>query len=156
MKYLVIAFLLVMPAACASAPCDSPPRYFELADADVAEITDVLETQKAAWNTGDIDGFMEGYWQSPDLRFASGGNVTRGWQETLDRYKANYSDRAKMGTLDFTDIEVNLLSADSAIVHGRWKLTRDSDAPHGLFTLVFREFEGRWLIVSDTTTSGGS
>ena len=116
-------------------------------------ITDVLMAQQDAWNAGDIDAFMAGYWQSPDLRFASGGSVTRGWQATRDRYHARYSDRSIMGMLSFDQLEVVELSDDAAIVHGAWLLTRENDAPSGLFTLVFRKIDGAWLIVSDTTTS---
>ena len=116
-------------------------------------ITNVLMAQQDAWNAGNIDAFMAGYWQSPDLRFASGGSVTRGWQATRDRYHARYSDRSIMGLLSFDQLEVVELSDDAAIVHGAWLLTRENDAPSGLFTLVFRKIDGAWLIVSDTTTS---
>ena len=115
----------------------------------------VLLAQQDAWNRGDIDAFMEGYWKDERLRFASGGNITHGWQATIDRYKARYTDRAAMGTLEFSDLDVQALTASgAAIVHGRWALARAEDRPSGLYTLVFRNFgdEG-WLIVSDTTTS---
>jgi len=120
---------------------------------DEAQIKSVLTTQKAAWNEGDIDGFMAWYWVSPKLRFASGGTVTRGWTETRDRYKARYTSKAIMGTLEFSEIEVSLLSEDAAVVHGRWLLARAEDAPSGLFTLVMKKFDGVWKVVSDTTTS---
>ena len=113
----------------------------------------VLEMQQAAWNAGDIPGFMSGYWQSPDLRFASGGTVTKGWQQTLDRYTKNYKDRATMGKLTFSSLEVGLIGNDNAVVHGGWALERNGDKPSGLFTLLFREVDGEWLVVSDTTTS---
>lgn len=122
-------------------------------ETDEDRIRDVLETQQAAWNTGDIDGFMQGYWQSSDLRFASGGTVTTGWQATRDRYHTNYSDRSLMGDLSFENIEVLLLSDDAAVVHGAWALERASDRPSGLFTLIFKTVDGDWKIVSDTTTS---
>lgn len=152
MRYAIIGALAALSTACAHTPAAPVP---DIAVADSAEILNVLDVQKNAWNTGSISGFMDGYWRSSDLRFASGDTVTKGWQSTLDRYRANYSDRSKMGTLDFTDLEVDQISPDAAIVHGRWQLQRASDAPHGLFTLVFRKFDGRWFIVSDTTTSGG-
>lgn len=113
----------------------------------------VLMAQQTAWNAGDIDGFMASYWQSPDLRFASGGSVTRGWQNTRDRYHRNYANRALMGTLTFSDLEVQTVNDDAAIVHGGWALQRAKDAPSGLFTLIFRKIDGEWKIVSDTTTS---
>lgn len=113
----------------------------------------VLAEQQAAWNAGDIDGFMRGYWKSPELRFASGGSVTKGWQETRDRYHANYSDRSLMGELSFTDLSVSLLAENAAVVHGAWSLQRAEDQPSGLFTLIFEDIDGGWKIVSDTTTS---
>lgn len=115
----------------------------------------VLARQAAAWNRGDIDAFMQDYWKSEQLRFASGGTVTRGWQGTIDRYKARYTDRAAMGTLSFTGLDVEVLAPDAAIVHGAWALERAGDRPSGLYTLVFRDFGAGWVIVSDTTTSAG-
>ena len=117
------------------------------------DIRGVVAAQQTAWNAGDIDGFMQGYWASPELRFASGGTVTYGWQETRDRYHARYSNRALMGTLSFDQLEVEQISDEAAIVHGQWALAREQDRPWGLFTLVFRQIDGDWKIVSDTTTS---
>lgn len=128
----------------------------QLLGSDITEedrILSVLTTQQAAWNTGDIDGFMQGYWVSPELRFASGGTVTYGWQATRDRYHARYTDRAIMGELDFSDLQVDLIDDDAAIVHGAWALERAGDRPSGLFTLVLKDVDGDWKIVSDTTTS---
>jgi len=116
-------------------------------------IAAVIDAQQTAWNAGDIDGFMQGYWQSPDLRFASGGTVTNGWQATRDRYHARYSDRAMMGELNFDRLEVVMLGSEAAAVHGAWALQREQDRPSGLFTLIFRQIDGDWKIVSDTTTS---
>ena len=116
-------------------------------------IAAVIAAQQAAWNAGDIDGFMQGYWQSPDLRFASGGTVTNGWQATRDRYHARYSDRALMGELTFDRLEISMLGTDAAAAHGAWALQRAEDRPSGLFTLIFKQIDGDWKIVSDTTTS---
>ncbi|HXY61071.1 MAG TPA: nuclear transport factor 2 family protein [Chthoniobacterales bacterium] len=117
------------------------------------EIQNVLREQQDAWNRGDIDGFMNGYWRSDKTVFVSGDDVTRGWQKVLDRYKAKYSDRAKMGTLTFSEIEFTPLSDDSVVALGSWKLQRASDAPHGRFTLVFRHFPDGWKIVHDHTSA---
>jgi ketosteroid isomerase-like protein len=117
-----------------------------------AEIRKVMEDQSAAWNRGDIEGFMRGYWSSPELKFVSGTNVTRGWQPTLDRYKKNYDSRAKMGTLTFSDLEITVLSKDAAVVLGSWSLQRETDKPGGKFTLIFRKFKDGWKIVHDHTS----
>src|SRR5688500_6493134 len=87
-----------------------------------SDIKAVMNEQSAAWNHGDIDGFMKGYWNSEKLVFASGDSVTRGWQPTLDRYKKNYDSREKMGTLTFSGLEVNVISTDAAVVLGSWSL----------------------------------
>lgn len=120
---------------------------------DVSAIKRTLAAQAEAWNRGDIPGFMEGYWKSDKLRFASGGSITHGWQTTLERYLKRYPDQATMGTLTFTDHEVTQLAPDAALVFGKWELQRANDKPWGLYTLVLRKLDGRWLIVSDHTSS---
>lgn len=150
LRALIAGLAVLMAAACASAPKGVAA---DLQARESAKILALLEAQDEAWNRGDIDGFMAGYWQSEDLRFASGGDVTRGYAGTLARYKARYSDRALMGTLKTTDHEIILLSPDAAVAHGRWQLTREKDTPGGLYTLVLRKSDGAWVIISDTTTS---
>lgn len=122
-------------------------------NSDIEKITAVMTAQQTAWNDGDIDRFMQGYWVSPELRFASGGTVTTGWQETRDRYHAAYANQDAMGELTFSNLNVSVLSSDAAVVHGAWALQRQVDRPSGLFTLIFQRMEGGWKIVSDTTTS---
>ena len=115
-------------------------------------IRKVMDDQAAAWNKGDIEGYMRGYWVSEKLTFVSGDTVTRGWQATLDRYKKGYDTREKMGSLTFSDLEMTILSKDAAIVLGSWHLQRAKDAPHGKFTLVFRKFKEGWRITLDHTS----
>lgn len=117
-----------------------------------ADIRKVMDEQVAAWNKGDIDGFMKGYWNSPQMTFVSGNNITKGWQPTLERYKKSYSTRTIMGTLSFTDLEITVTSKDSAVVLGRFTLVRDNDKPTGLFTLNFRRFKDGWKIIIDHTS----
>jgi len=114
-------------------------------------IRKVMDDQAAAWNRGDLEGFMQGYWNSPKLVFV-GSEVTRGWQPTLDRYKRSYSTREKMGTLTFSDLEITVLSKDAAVVLGSWSLARATDNPHGKFTLTFRKFKEGWRIIMDHTS----
>lgn len=121
-----------------------------------SSIKKVMEVQSAAWNNGDIEGFMDGYWNSPGMKFVSGDNVSRGWQAALDRYKKSYDSKAKMGVLTFTGLEISILSDDAAVVLGNWALEREVDGvkdnPHGKFTLIFRKFKDGWKIVHDHTS----
>ena len=143
----VIALAVVLAAGSARA-ADAPPAR----PAATAEILQVLQFQAAAWNRGDLDAFMQTYAPVSDLRFASGGSVTYGWQPTLERYKQRYPDRAAMGVLAFSDLAVTALSPDAALVFGRWQLTRTADAPHGLFTLLVRRTPAGWQIFADHTS----
>lgn len=113
----------------------------------------VIDLQVNGWNNGSVDGFMEGYARIDSLRFASGGSVTYGWKQMLDRYKNRYSSKEMMGTLIFSDISISVISNDAAMVFGKWSLKRNEDAPGGLFTLLFRKIDGRWRIVHDHTSS---
>jgi len=118
-----------------------------------SEIRAVLSAQQDALNRGDIEAFMNGYWRSDQTVFVSGDEVTRGWQKVLDRYKTKYFDRAKMGTLTFSNLEITRLSNDSAVVLDSWKLKRASDKPHGRFTLIFHRFPEGWKMVHDHTSA---
>jgi len=126
-----------------------PPK----SEVAVSEIQNVLRAQQDAWNRGAIEEFMSGYWRSDQTVFVSGDEVIRGWEKVLERYKKKYSDRTKMGTLTFSDLEITPLSDDSAVALGRWKLKRANDEPHGRFSLVFRRFAEGWKIVHDHTSS---
>jgi ketosteroid isomerase-like protein len=124
----------------------------ERSSKDEAEIHAVMSAQTAAWNRGDIDGFMNGYARSDATEFISGDNLTRGWQTVRDRYKKKYDGRAKMGTLTFSELKITRLSSDAALVIGRWRLVRKSDKPHGRFTLLFRRTPDGWRIAHDHTS----
>lgn len=115
------------------------------------DIIAVMKEQSAAWNRGDIEGFMRGYWNSDKLVFVS-SRVTRGWQPTLENYKRGYPTKEAMGRLTFSDLEVTVLSNDAAVVLGSWALERAKDNPKGKFTLIFRKFKEGWRIVHDHTT----
>ena len=118
-----------------------------------AQIRSVLRAQQDAWNRGDIDGFMNGYARSASTVFVSEDTIRRGWETVRERYRKKYSDRAKMGTLAFSDLEIMLLSPDAGVVLGRWSLKRANDQPHGRFTLIFKRLPEGWRIVQDHTSS---
>lgn len=116
------------------------------------EIRAVMDAQAAAWNQGSIDGFMRGYWKSENLVFVSGDSVRRGWQGVTDNYKKSYNTRERMGVLTFSDLEITILSKDSAVVLGRWKVQHEPKDSQGRFTLIFRKFKDGWKIVHDHTS----
>jgi ketosteroid isomerase-like protein len=120
-----------------------------------SEVERVLHLQQEAWNRHDLEGFMSGYWNSPDLTFFSGAQEHQGWQATLDRYRSTYSSPGhEMGKLDFSSLRIEMLGSNAAFVRGEWKLTMsDGKTPHGLFTLVFRKFAGGWRIIHDHTSA---
>ena len=119
-------------------------------DAEAA-IRRVLSDQQAAWNRQDLEGFMAGYWNSPELTFFSGARESKGWQAALERYRNTYQSAGHaMGHLEFANLRVEMLGADAAFVRGEFHLTMpDGKTPHGLFTLVFRRFPEGWKIVHD-------
>ncbi len=120
-----------------------------------AAVRAALVRQQDAWNRHDLEAFMSGYWNSPELTFFSGANVTTGWQDTLERYRKRYqSEGHEMGQLRFSDLQITPLASDAAFVRGAWKLTmKDGKTPHGLFTLLFRKFPDGWKIVHDHTSA---
>jgi uncharacterized protein (TIGR02246 family) len=123
----------------------------ETSDSARTAIRKVMEEQQAAWNRHDLEGFMTGYWNSPDLTFFSGAHESKGWQAALDRYKKNYQGAGhEMGKLEFANLRIEMLGPEAAFVRGEFRLTMpDGKTPHGLFTLIFREFPEGWKIVHD-------
>jgi uncharacterized protein (TIGR02246 family) len=128
------------------------PLVASAADADLVKA--ILTKQADAWNKGDLDTFLDTYWKSEDLVFFSGGTVSKGHKAVSDRYHKRYkADGKEMGKLTFTDLEVELLGPDAAMVRGKWKLEMKAENPDGLFTLVVKKLPGGWKIVHDHTSA---
>ena len=142
---LVCVFAFSAARVCADDNKDREP--------DRRAIHGVLVAQLEAWNRGDVDAFMTGYWRSPELSFSGSSGISRGWDGVLARYKKNYPDRAAMGKLDFSDLEFRFLGADHALVLGRWHLKREKDELGGVFSLVWQRFPEGWKIIHDHTSA---
>jgi ketosteroid isomerase-like protein len=139
MKSLFLFFLLI-------------PSIFlngQAHDTDEMEIRNLLTRQNAAWNRGDVDAFMVGYWESDSLMFIGSSGVTYGYKNTLANYKKRYPDTAAMGQLTFNLIDFKKLSGEYYHVTGKWSLQRSIGNASGHFTLLFRKIKGKWVIISD-------
>lgn len=113
------------------------------------DIVQLLKGQEEAWNRGDLDAYMQGYWQNEQLMLISNGKFRNGWDETLAAYKKNYPDKESLGELTFTIKEIKMLSNYAAMVVGRWDLKRLKDTPTGVFTLLVEKIDDRWVITMD-------
>ena len=142
-------FLVIMASILAAC---TTKHNFDTQSIETA-VRGVMNDQVKAWNEGNVEAYMNGYYKSDSLRFASGGTITLGWQFVLDRYKKRYSSRALMGQLTFSDLDVTIVSPDAAIAFGKWQLQRENDSPGGLFTLLFRKTDQGWRIVHDHTSA---
>jgi beta-aspartyl-peptidase (threonine type) len=121
---------------------------------DQTAIKKLLADQAAAWNKGDLEGFMAGYWRSDKLSFFAGDKKTAGWQATLDRYRKKYQAEGKeMGKLSFEELSVELLGDEHALVRGRFRLQLGKETPTGIFTLILRKLPEGWRIIHDHTSS---
>lgn len=148
----VLAIFAIAAVVCATFPRDTA-RSADTTAPDA--VRKVLDTQVDAWNKKDLEVFMEGYWKSPDLTFFSGKDKTQGWQATLDRYRKRYQGEGKeMGRLTFSDMEIEVLGGDSALVRGRWLVQTSKERLTGLFTLIFKKKPEGWRIVHDHTSTG--
>ena len=116
-------------------------------------IEKVLFDQVTAWNAGDIEGFMKGYWNSDSTMFLSGGTLTRGYSGVLSRYKKSYDTRDKMGKLDFSELQVKTITPTFGVATGVWRLHRAKDQPWGRFTLLLEKKPEGWRIIHDHTSS---
>ena len=142
MRHLGILSILAVLVALA---------FGQSAEDSPSAIRRVLSDQQAAWNRQDLESFMAGYWNSPDLTFFSGARESKGWQAALDRYRVTYQGAGHaMGHLEFANLRVEMLGTDAAFVRGEFHLTMpDGKTPHGLFTLIFRKLPDGWKIIHD-------
>ncbi len=113
------------------------------------EILGILERQTRAWNRGDLEAFMKGYWENDSLMYIGKGGVTYGYASTLNTYKKNYGDTARMGKLKFDILHVKSLGPDHYFVVGKWFLTRSAGNVGGHYTLIFKKIKREWVIISD-------
>ena len=122
-------------------------------EVDLAAISLVLEKQVDSWNEGDIEAYMQGYWNSDSLVFIGSKGLQYGWKTTLENYKKAYPTKEKMGKLSFDIIQMEVNSDSNAIVIGKWQLQRDTDKSMGNFSLFWRKINGDWKIIMDHSSS---
>lgn len=120
-------------------------------NSDELQIRKVLNDQQLAWNNGNIDNFMKGYWKSDQLKFSGNNGITYGWSNTLENYKKSYPSNEKMGKLFFTIDALERIGKDGFYLIGRYELKRINDTPTGYFTLIWKQINGKWKIISDMT-----
>jgi ketosteroid isomerase-like protein len=141
---------LTNPAANYAIGNDAPSS--PVSEPSLQELKTIVMSQQTAWNRGDIDAFMVGYWNNEQLTFSSGGETARGWNRTLERYKSKYPDRETMGRLTFSELETYSLGSDSALMLGNWRLEREQPVS-GNFSLVWKRLDGKWLIIHDHSSA---
>ncbi|MBH2003473.1 MAG: nuclear transport factor 2 family protein [Sphingobacteriia bacterium] len=140
MKLLTLfAALLLMNTATAHKNAENPGEI----------IRQILEKQTAAWNRGDLEAFMQGYWKNDSLLFVGKNGPTYGYNTTLQNYRKSYPDNATMGQLKFTLLQIRPLSSDTWFVLGKWALTRTAGDVSGHYTLLFKKINGQWVIIAD-------
>lgn len=149
---ILLSFLLLFSCNLENKSKDT---YSIIQDAEAIQaIKTMLKTQQDCWNKGDIEGFMQGYWNSEELVFTSlKYKPAYGWKETLKRYKESYPSKESMGELIFNIIDLELTSNTTATLKGKWELIRKYDHPSGLFWINIKKFDNNWLITKDSTIS---
>jgi L-asparaginase / beta-aspartyl-peptidase len=149
-RFLTILVTVILLAASAASARRAHQSHHR--SDDRSAITAVLKAQQEAWNQGDVDTFLQGYWRSPELTFSGSGGIARGWEKVLARYKEHYPNREAMGLLEFSGVEIRFLGQDAALVLGHWHLTRQRGDVGGVFSLVFERFPEGWRIIHDHTS----
>ncbi len=134
------------------------PFYFTLAfsqvslDSNKQDILQALTDQQSCWNKGDLNCFMEGYWQSDSLRFMSKDGITYGWQNILSRYQKKYTTPEIMGKLSFKILSLEEVGNADYIVLGKWQIDHGDEMVKGYFSLLWKKINDRWVIVFDHTS----
>ena len=139
MRHIIISILFITLFSCSNSSKEEKA------------ILKVMDIQEKAWNDGNIDAFMQGYWQSDLLMFVGKNGIKYGWQTTSDNYKKSYPNKAAMGKLEFNIIKLEV-NENAAYMLGKWSLIRANDNPNGYFTLYWKKINDQWLITIDHTS----
>ncbi len=131
--------------------CSVKPTVYNNTDSPRKSIRNTMRIQEEAWNRGDLEGFMQGYWKSDSLKFVGSSGISYGWKRTLNNYKKSYPNKEIMGKLHFDIDLIEKLSKDIYYLIGRYTLTRKQDMPSGYFNLIWKKINGKWYIVTDMT-----
>lgn len=150
-RLIINSLLATLLALALYAPASA--RNADAHDSDRAAILGILVAQQTAWNRGDVDAFLQGYWHSPELTFSGTSGISRGWDGVQARYRKAYPDRDTMGQLQFSGLEYRFLDADAALVLGHWHLTRAKGDVGGVFSLVWQRFPEGWRVIHDHTSA---
>lgn len=143
MKYFILLLTIVIFPECQMAQEQT----------DIEQVQSILMRQQEDWNKGDINAFMNGYWESEDLKFVGSRGINKGYKATLEGYHKAYPNKDAMGTLRFEILSADQLSDTVILIIGNYFLTRKEDNPHGIFTLLWRKIKEEWVIVMDHTTA---
>jgi uncharacterized protein (TIGR02246 family) len=143
---LLAALFLALPFFGQAAPNPAP-----------AAIRHVIQESAAAWNRGDVNGFLASYENSPETTYIGAEGPVHGWQQIRQRYVKKYvtPDRGKMGVLRFSQLDIRLLGPRYAIAIGHWHLERtaaNGGDVGGYFTLTFHKSAAGWRIIVDHTS----
>jgi hypothetical protein len=149
--YQCIVLLFTGIYACSPEVKESPSNPKEIIPSreTITELNAIMDQQEDAWNMGQLDRFMEGYWKSDSLLFVGSNGLRRGWQTTLDGYKKGYPSREDMGELQFDNTEYKALGADHFLIIGKWTLLRSTDTISGHYSLVWEKRAEGWVIIAD-------
>lgn len=139
MKQLLTITTIILMVSCSNS------------EVEEKAILKVMQQQEIDWSNGDINGFMQGYWQSDSLMFIGKNGIKYGWNTTLNNYKNSYPNKAAMGKLEFEVLKLEV-NNNSAYMLGKWILIRESDNPNGFFTLYWKKISGKWVITIDHTS----
>lgn len=112
------------------------------------ELEAALQATAAAWNGGDIDGFMAPYAQDATYMTPAG---TIGVQAMRARYLAKYFTGSKPDQqLRFDQLVVRALGADHTLMTGRYTLAGGGKPEQtGRFSLLWMRSAQGWKILHD-------
>jgi uncharacterized protein (TIGR02246 family) len=122
---------------------------------DHHRIRTLFESGCAAWNRGDIDGYLAAYWRSNNVRWVSEGRVRYGFEAIAVGFKDSFHSPENMGRLEVANLDIQLLSENDALVFGSWTQTTRTARRHGVFTVHTKKIDSEWLIVSDHSSTSG-
>jgi uncharacterized protein (TIGR02246 family) len=116
----------------------------------IIEVKQALDGQVAAWNRGDLEAAMDFYWESPEMLWISRDGTEQGWQQVLEMFQKDFTDRSKMGVYTYEPLHIEQVGPEAVYYVYRWQIDlQGKKLMGGVSSQLWKRIDGRWVIASE-------
>lgn len=141
--------LVTVALLASSAAAHGQRDQLYTASREQLDVTKIVIAQQKAWNDGNMDEYLKYYKDAPDTT-AMLASPVRGLEAIHNAYHTNFPNKAAMGSLEQTDVEVRELGDNFALAIGKYHLVRgkkEGGTLDGTFSEIMEKTPAGWRII---------